>query len=746
MVFWQPFSQLNAMKSQASSSPLTSQVTLTVLALALLTVLLVTGFGAFATIRADENALQRQKAFVESGLADAVAAVKREQESITVWDDAIAFAKAHDQQWMRENLGEWMHSYYGHDRAFVLDEQNRPVHAMVDGKTVEPVRFVEAESVVAPEVQKLRALMAEIAASEDADPPKQVAADLISLAGKPAIVSVMPIVPSSDRVNQEPGSEYLHVAVKFIDDEVIGAIARQYMLADAHLVSLLSTSDAANVPLIDSRGVILGYVGWTPDRPGLTLVRKTAPALLGAALLAASVLWFLLLRLRRASSALQTSQDQAQFLAFHDTLTGLPNRALFEDRLRRAFVSARRNRGRIALLYIDLDRFKIVNDTLGHPAGDELVRQTAHRLEARVRESDTVARVGGDEFAIIMADVRNVHAAEVLSEKLLDDLSRPFVLMGDQVFIGASIGIAASWDTDTDADDLLRKADIALYEAKRNGRNRYQVFAGDMDDLISRRRLIESDLRAALNGRDELKVAYQPVFAADCSTIVGAEALVRWDHPVHGTLSPSHFVAIAEERGLIGQLGKWVLSSALRFAAGTDLPWIAVNVSPLQLRDEGFAAELFDRLANAGFAPSRLQIEITEGVLLDDNEVVQTALSRLRSAGVRIVLDDFGTGYSSIGYLRRHAVDKLKIDRSFVGQLGTGEEARAIVEAIVRLARALKLPVTAEGVETAEQRDLILAMGCAELQGLLLSAPLPEAEMRALVAGRQPARQSALVS
>ena len=354
---------------------------MTVLALVVFALALLVGYGFFATMSADNDALQRQKAFVANGLQDAVNGLMREQESVSVWDDAVNFAKAHDQQWMSENLGEWMYSYYGHDRAFVLDEHNLPVHAMEDGKTVAPNRYADAESTVAPVVSKLRALMAEIASSDDADPPKPVAEDLVSLDGKPAILSVMPLVPSTDRLTQEPGSEYLHVAVKFIDDRVVGNIARQYMLADAQVLPFLGTPSSASVPLINSRGVILGYIGWTPDRPGLTLIRKTGPALLGGALLAGGVLWFLLRRLRRASNQLQSSQDHAQFLAFHDRLTGLPNRALFEDRLKRALVAAQRQRSRIALLYIDLDRFKTVNDTLGHPAGDELVRQTSRRLE-----------------------------------------------------------------------------------------------------------------------------------------------------------------------------------------------------------------------------------------------------------------------------------------------------------------------------------------------------------------------------
>jgi diguanylate cyclase (GGDEF)-like protein len=518
--------------------------------------------------------------------------------------------------------------------------------------------------------------------------------------------------------------------MKFIDEEVVGLIARQYMLTGAQVMPLLGSPAAASVPLVDSHGVILGCVGWIPDRPGLTLVRETAPAILGGVLLTAGVLSFLLRRLRRASTALQTSQNQAEFLAFHDTLTGLPNRALFEDRLRRAFITARRERARIALLYIDLDRFKHVNDTLGHPAGDELVRQTARRLQSQVREVDTVARLGGDEFAVIMAGVRNVGAAGDLSENILAELVRPFLLMGDHVFVSASIGIAVSLESDTDPGDLLRKADIALYEAKRAGRGRYQIFAGDMDDIITRRRLVESDLRVALQKGDQLKLVYQPIFSTDGYTMLGAEALLRWNHPVHGALSPSHFISIAEERGIIDLLGTFVLSCAARFAATTDLPWIAVNVSPLQLRDEDFAERLLAILEVAGLAPSRLQVEITEGVLLDDSTAATAALSSLRDAGVRVVLDDFGTGYSSIGYLRRYAVDKLKIDRSFVHQLGPDDESHAIVEAIIRLARALKLPVTVEGVETAEQLDLVVAMGCTELQGYLLSAPVEEAEMR----------------
>ncbi|ESZ66876.1 MULTISPECIES: EAL domain-containing protein [unclassified Mesorhizobium] len=716
------------MSARRQRSPLTFQVTLTVLTLAVFALAIVVGFGLYATMQADRVSLERQKVFLANGLQDQIAAVKREQESVAVWDDSVINAKAGNQTWMAENLSVWMSSYYGHNRVYVLDDANRPVHAMREGKVVSPAVFGEDEPALRPTIARLRQMMSKDASQAGA---KFVADDLVSLGGQPAILSVMPLVPSSDRVTQASGSEYLHVSIEFINDAVIGKIAQKYLLAGAHLLPMAQPLGSAAIPLIDKQGVILGYIAWDQERPGLTLVGKASPALALAALVAASVLAFLLRRLRRASSALQTSQAQAQYLAFHDTLTGLPNRALFEDRLRRALLTSG-NESKVALLYLDLDRFKHVNDTLGHPAGDELVRQTAARLHHAVRDVDTVARLGGDEFAVILIDVRDVRNAEDISERVLQKLQEPFKLMDDQVFISASIGIALSTGPDADADDLLRKADIALYEAKKNGRGRYQVFAGDMDDLLLRKRKVESELRSALNGGTGIKLAYQPVFASDGKTIVGAEALIRWAHEVHGALPAAQFIAIAEERGMIGQLGAWALLEACRFAVKTKLPWLAVNVSPLQLRDAGFAEEVASILAETGLAPKRLQLEITENVLLENNDTTRAALAALRQSGVGIVLDDFGTGYSSLSYLRRHAIDKLKIDRSFVRLLDGDGNSGAIVKALIDLAGALKVEVTAEGVETEVQKALLVAMGCQQLQGYLLSPPLEPAQLVAL--------------
>ncbi|WP_439501607.1 putative bifunctional diguanylate cyclase/phosphodiesterase [Aminobacter ciceronei] len=718
---------------QSHPRPLTFQVTLTVLALAVLGLGLAAGFGLLATLQVDRAALDTERTFLVNGLKEEAEALRREQESIAVWDDAVTYAKSGDQQWMAENLGAWMHSYYGHDRVYVLDDHDQPVHAMRDGQTVASEVFSDDRNAILPLVGRVRQVLA--AGSGDTA-GKAAAEDLVTIGDRPAMLSVMPLVPSSDRVAQSPGSEFVHVAVQFIDDALTDRIASRYQLKNLHVLPRLTQAITdATVPLIGSHGVILGYVGWQQARPGTGLVREAAPALFGAMAISAAILIYLLRRLRRASGQLQISQDKARYLAFHDTLTGLPNRALFEDRLRRALVNADREKGRVALLYVDLDRFKHINDTLGHPAGDELVRQTAVRLVQSVREIDTVARLGGDEFAIILSGVKDARNAEDFCDIVLAQFSIPFQLADDQVFVSTSIGIALAPDVGADPDDLLRKADIALYEAKKNGRGRYQVFAGDMDEILLRKRRIESELREALTSGDQIRLTYQPIYAGDCQTILGAEALLRWTHPIHAALPPGNLVAIAEERGMIGLLGDYVLRQAARFAATSTLPWVAVNVSPLQLRDKAFPERLARLLEECGLTPSRLQLEITESVLLANNDTTRAVLAELRATGILVALDDFGTGYSAISYLRHHRIDKLKIDRSFIQTIGSDAGAAAIAKALVDLALALDIRVTAEGVETEAQKDRLIAMRCHEFQGFLLSPPLEATELSALLAG-----------
>jgi len=416
------------------------------------------------------------------------------------------------------------------------------------------------------------------------------------------------------------------------------------------------------------------------------------------------------------------TEKHIHFLAYHDSLTGLANRAQFERDLAAQVDGAVRGTP-ATLVLIDLDRFKHINDTLGHVAGDDLLRQLGNRLFQLVGPAGALARLGGDEFAILLSGPA-ADAAESLCAAIQLQLTWPFQLFDDPAFITASFGIAP-WRPGSDALAMLREADIALYEAKARGRARWQVFAAPMAESVEEKRRIEQDLRQALSAGDQLKLEYQPIFAADAVTVAGAEALVRWEHPERGRLSPEIFIGVAEERGLIEKLGEWVLEEACRMLERTPIPWVAVNVSPVELKSRRFVDRVIEQLSARQIDPHRLQLEITEGVLLDTSEATEAGLARLRDAGIRLALDDFGTGYSSLNYLRRYNVDKLKIDRSFVAQIGESTDAEVIVRTIIDLARSLNMKVTAEGVATEQQRDYLMARGCHELQGFLLSEPLP---------------------
>ncbi len=433
----------------------------------------------------------------------------------------------------------------------------------------------------------------------------------------------------------------------------------------------------------------------------------------------------------------KVAEQQIAHLAAHDALTGLPNRALFRDRLDHEFASVRRRGGDFAVLACDLDRFKEVNDTLGHPAGDALLRVIADRLRAVVREGDTVARLGGDEFALVLAHHDGARSVGLVAQRIIDAVGRPVELDGHLTQVGVSIGIAlGSLDSPggpgghpcgVGADALFKNADIALYRAKGSGRNTYSFYEPGMDAEVVRRNLLERDLRAALH-QGGITLHYQPVVRLADEVTGGFEALMRWQHPTRGLIPPGDFIPLAEETGLIVPLGAFALREACREAAGwPDGLRVAVNVSAMQFRQPGLEQAVLGALAAAGLAADRLELEITESVLMQDSEAVIACLHRLRGLGVRIALDDFGTGYSSLSYLRRFPFDKIKIDRAFVRDIAELDTA-AIVRAIVGIGEQLGTAITAEGVETPEQLAAVRRAGCTEAQGFLYSRPLTAAD------------------
>lgn len=419
-------------------------------------------------------------------------------------------------------------------------------------------------------------------------------------------------------------------------------------------------------------------------------------------------------------------------LAYYDTLTGLPNRTQFQDRA--ASILAASASGRtINVLYIDLDDFKGVNDTLGHRVGDLLLESVAQRLSSCMGHGAFVARLGGDEFAVVQKATNGQGGACALAERIIGVLDNPFDIDDQKVTIGASVGIADAQAGAMDLTELSRRADLALYAAKSEGRGNYRFFAAEMDAAVQLRRNLKQDLRAAIAG-GEFSLAYQPIITLATDELTAVEALLRWEHPTRGSVPPSDFIPIAEEMGLIGALGDWVLREACMAAAG----WprgiqIAINLSPLQLRQSGLVLDVLSALNNADLHPHRLNLEITESALLAENAATRMTLHELHKRGIGLSLDDFGTGYSSLRSLRSFPVDKIKIDRSFVGDIGRNKDSAAIIRAVIGLARDLGMKTAAEGIETKSQLQWLVTHGCTEGQGHYFSEPLDCTEIRTML-------------
>ena len=431
------------------------------------------------------------------------------------------------------------------------------------------------------------------------------------------------------------------------------------------------------------------------------------------------------------------AEERITHLAHYDALTDLPNRALFHEEIKRELPHVTPD-SQLAVLYIDIDEFKGVNDSLGHMVGDELLKSVARTLSGVIGDGDFVARLGGDEFAIVQTGVKNEVEVTDLVARIYEVIRSPYQCLGHQVTTDASIGIALAPRDGTDLDQIMKNADLAMYAAKSAGRRVSRFFEPAMDADARARRELEMELRQTIAAGSGLEVYYQPCVDLRSNEITGCEALVRWRHPVRGMISPADFVPIAEETGLINQLGEWVLMTACKEAVNwPDHVKLAVNVSPVQFRTGTLALKVIAALAASGLSAGRLELEITEAVLIRDDETALAALHQLRAIGIRIALDDFGTGYSSLSYLKRFPFDKIKIDRCFVTDIADPQGSAGIVEAVVNIAAERSMTTTAEGVETAQQQQLLRELGCSEMQGYLFSPPKPAAQIRELLAGHR---------
>ena len=439
---------------------------------------------------------------------------------------------------------------------------------------------------------------------------------------------------------------------------------------------------------------------------------------------------------------LETANKQLRHLATHDALTGLPNRVLMDDRISQSIVLAERQRQNFAVMLLDLDRFKLVNDSLGHRAGDELLKEVARRLKGLVRDVDTVVRLGGDEFVVIVTPGPERDVAQRAAARIIEAMKAPVRVAGVEVHTSPSIGIAFYPEDATTVENLVAHADAAMYAAKQRGRNNFQCFMPGMNTASHDKVRLESDMRVALEQK-QFEVHYQPKVNTETGVMHGAEALLRWTHPVRGPISPAEFIPIAEECGLIGTIGAWVMREACRQArawqlAGLPQLRVAVNLSPSQFRQGNIVSMIRDALDEAGLEPRFLEVELTETTVMTDPEESIAILEKLSKMGVLVSVDDFGTGYSSMSYLRRFPIDKLKIDRSFINEVMSRPDDASIVRAIVSLAHSLRLKVVAEGVESTAQLDFLRTIGCDQYQGFHFSKALPASQFEALVRSKRP--------
>ncbi|TBC88711.1 EAL domain-containing protein (plasmid) [Rhizobium leguminosarum] len=650
-------------------------------------------------------------------------------------------------------------SAFGYDQAFVVDEKAQLL-MLADAQTEKRYRWMKP--LFLPLLQDARLGERQGTVSNERTPSSMenrlaspgrsntALANLMRLEGRPTIVGVVAI-NEPDEGQRQTMRQFL-IVVRFIDGAALDELSRQQGLNGARFARTADADENEVAFQIDAtaNGEPIGFIVWRPDLPGSRVIGRLMPALSIAALVIAILFSVLLVRLRSSLGELKKSELHARQLALHDVLTSLPNRALFAMRFDECLVETKNSAERSAVALLDLDRFKAVNDTFGHAAGDELIRMAAERIHSLLRPGDTLARLGGDEFALLLRDIKDHdQVLPAICEAIVAELGKPFPLLrGEAVArVGGSIGVTVVPDAGRNADDIMRYADVALYEAKMGGRGQWRVYSPSMDGGRNARDILKNELREVLakgtassadgpqsdpiaNKPDfgSLEVYFQTVHRAEGGgyPASGAEALVRWRHSQRGLLTPASFIPVAEEGGLIDALGFWVLREACR--AGCKWPentFVAVNVSPAQLRRPNFAEEVFTVLQETGLPPSRLELELTESSLIEDNSDVYTVLKSLRSQGVQISLDDFGTGFSCLSHLLRFDIDRIKIDRSFVSQLGTKANGAAIIGAIVALSRNLGISTTAEGVETEYQRDFLAALGCTDLQGYFFSKPVP---------------------
>jgi diguanylate cyclase (GGDEF)-like protein len=705
---------------------------------------------AYAGWSANETAVARERQLVDNALDQAVSRVLNEEKAIAWWDDAVVNAQARplDLEWIGANIGVYFYETYGHDEIYLVDSNDRPIYATREGElqTNPKQAYAERAQVLDHVVHGARGGRSELRARDGAFTADQQryanllgAADagwsghILMVDGAPAVVSAMAIVPSVD-AGVLRGDPHLMVSVLRMDSDFMAAVGRTLLMPDLTLLASPSpVQGTVSKPLLADDGSAMGYLSWTPRRPGQSLLLFLLPLVALGVIGAGLLTWTMIQRLKRASAELAGREAHSRHQALHDALSGLPNRQHFTERLQEALdeLVQTRNGGHLVVAYVDVDRFKDVNDTLGHQAGDALIMAVAERLRAVMAPGDFLARFGGDEFAVLHW-ASGKETADRLAERLASAFRRGFDLQGQSLRMTASIGMANAPEHGDTPQDLMRNADIALYRAKDSGRDRAACFSIDMAAEIEQRRQIEVDLIDAIE-RKELTLSYQPLVSSANNRITSAEALLRWRHPVRGDISPGVFVPIAEEAGLMPALGAFVLSRAFEEAKRWPSIEVSINLSPVQFRHMDLPGLLKQLLREHAVEARRFILEVTEGVLMESSDRNRQMLEEIRGLGFKVALDDFGTGYSSLRYLCDFRFDKIKIDRTFVTGIDARRRSMTIIQSVIALGRGLGMEVVAEGVETEAEAQAMRLVGATELQGFYFSRAVPATEFDGLL-------------
>ncbi|MEJ2456683.1 MAG: EAL domain-containing protein [Novosphingobium sp.] len=707
----------------------------------------------FLIVRFDGTATQREQHMVEHGFERQVEQYEKALVPQSDWDKAIRkLDHEFDVAFADVNFGSQLYTFNDVTHTFFVDGAGNVLYASVNGKHADHKTFRPFANIAAQLLKPVREAEArrapiKPAAEKQVTVTRPIQAHGVTRIGNTVYIVIATLI-QPDLGHDLPKGPRAPVAITAmpISKAMLHSFASRYLVDDLEIVEAGSNMmGKAYFRLTAPSGTEVAALAWTPRQPGMLLLARLRWPLLAALMLLTFAGWVLIRSSRIIVDELILNEEQAKRLGYHDQLTGVPNRAFLFERLPTLLDSVGDKIPMLAVLAVDLDRFKEINDTLGHHAGDCLLKALAERL--RTTSADTsdafVARLGGDEF-LLVSPVPDRDAAEDLARRCLDTIMRPMRCVDGMIDsgcpqgprcsidVGCSIGVALAEDSKTDPSVILRRADMALYRSKANGKGCVTFFEPGMDEAFRTRRALEESLRASLTS-DTFHVVYQPQVDVT-GNILAVEALLRWTHPELGEISPASFIPLAEESGLIMAIGAFVMRRVFEETAHWRDVRVAINVSAIQMRTAGYAAQVMQLAARAGIDPARYEIELTETALLGDGPATAENFDILRRLGFSIALDDFGTGYSSLSLLHRFRVDKIKIDQSFVADLDKSEEVNALVSAIVKLARSFNLGVIAEGVETEEQRTLLIQAGCTEFQGFLTGAPMPADHMAALFA------------